>query len=132
MQHDVKNLRVLLCDPEGLTLMALRKALTRAGYVPIAEEVDIQKAVALVGLLLPDFVIMDMGHPGALSGLEATRQIAAQATLPVLILSAYGDADHRKAVFASGASGYLEKPFTSEQLLTAVEETLTRFHRRSV
>lgn len=115
---------VLICEDEGITVMTLRKALIRAGYVVVGQEGDGEKAVAMARQLRPDLILMDIGLLGPLSGIEATRQILRELEVPIIALTAYSDEEHVTATLEAGACGYIVKPFTSEQLLTVIEATL--------
>ncbi len=128
MQPATHIKRVLICEDEGITLMALRKALIRARYVVVGEETDGEKVVALARQLQPDLILMDIELTGSLSGLGAIRAILQEKPLPIVVLTAYSDDAHRQAALEAGVCSYLVKSLTSEQLLPALEEALIRFY----
>ena len=119
--------RVLICEDNGATLTALRKAFLRAGYDVVGEESDCEKVVALAKHLQPDFILMDIGLLGPFTGIEAARQILQEQSVPIIILSAYSDQENIAAALEARACGYLIKPITSEQLIPAIEAALARF-----
>jgi DNA-binding NarL/FixJ family response regulator len=100
----------------GLTsLLGKRPELRIVGAVSSAEE-----AVITARAAHPDVVVMDVRMPGT-SGVEACREI--RSALPdtkVLMLTSYGDEDAVVASILAGASGYLLKDTTGEDLVEAI------------
>jgi len=69
-------------------------------------------------------MVLDLRMAGV-SGLELLRHLAAtDARLPVIILTAHGDADTRQRSLQAGAAAFLEKPFQSAALVDAVRTAL--------
>lgn len=81
-----------------------------------------EEAVAELGRLKPDVVLMDINLPG-MNGVEAVRQL--KPLLPAtqfVMLTVYEDADHIYDALAAGATGYLLKQTPRAELLGALEE----------
>ena len=75
---------------------------------------------------LPDTacLIVDVRMPG-MSGLELQQQLTtAQCPLPIIFITAHGDAETRARALSAGAVGFLDKPFREEGLLRAVQAAL--------
>jgi FixJ family two-component response regulator len=75
---------------------------------------------------LPDTacLIVDVRMPG-MSGLELQQRLTtAQCPLPILFITAHGDAATRARALRAGAVGVLDKPFSDEVLLRAVQASL--------
>ena len=75
----------------------------------------------------PDLVLLDVGMPGEVDGLEATRRLRRRPEtrrVPVLLLTAHGSEADVAAGFEAGASDYLVKPFGARELATRVEALL--------
>jgi DNA-binding response OmpR family regulator len=71
-------------------------------------------------VLQPDLVLLDVMMPGALNGLDLCRALRADKDLhsvPIVMLSARGQASDRQAGIDAGANAYLVKPFSPMQLL---------------
>ncbi len=86
----------------------------------VGEAADGRSAVDLAIAHEPDVVVMDITMP-EMNGLEATRQIKARTPrVKVLVLSAYDNPDFVNEILQSGASGYLLKNTTPDELYTAV------------
>lgn len=76
-------------------------------------------AVAGVRALAPDVVLMDVRMP-EMNGLDAAREILAQTTSKVLMLTTFDIDDYVYAALRAGASGFLLKDAPAEELLRAV------------
>jgi len=99
-----------------LTLLGRREGLEVVGAVGTAED-----AVAIAAETRPDVVVMDVRMPG-ITGVEACREI--RSLLPetrVLMLTSYADEDAVLASILAGASGYLLKDTTGQDLADAIE-----------
>ncbi|HUI07488.1 MAG TPA: response regulator [Verrucomicrobiae bacterium] len=124
----MKSLRVLIADDDGLTLMALRKALVALGHTIVGEAGDGQQAVQFASEKNPDLVILDVRMP-AMDGLEAARQIRRKCPTPLVFLSAHSESGLGGEAADAGANAYLVKPFTGEQLKPALELALANFEK---
>jgi RNA polymerase sigma factor (sigma-70 family) len=113
--------RVVVADDQALVRTGFRLILTADGIEVVAEASDGQEAVDAVRRTRPDVVLMDIRMPG-LDGLEATRRIlAADAHAPrVLMLTTFDLDEYVYAALAAGASGFLLKDVTPEQLTASV------------
>jgi FixJ family two-component response regulator len=69
-------------------------------------------------------LIVDVRMPG-MSGLELQQQLAtANYSIPIIFITAHGDADTRARALRAGAVAFLDKPFSDEILLGAVQAAL--------
>jgi two-component system, response regulator PdtaR len=126
--NEGKPVRALICEDEGVTVMQLKKALTRAGYQVVGEAVEGARGVQLALELQPDFVLMDLNMPG-LDGIQATKQIMDRRPMPIIILTAYSDTRSVEDAMSAGACAYLVKPISSEQLIPAVQAAVVQFEK---
>ena len=113
--------RVVVADDHPVWRDGLRADFDASGAAEIVgEAADGGEAIEVALEHMPDVVLMDPNMP-TVSGVEATRRIAEEApTIKVLVLSASGEeADVLEAVKA-GASGYLLKSATSDELADAL------------
>ena len=113
--------RVLVADDQALVRTGFRMILTADGIDVVAEATNGVEAVEAVRRTRPDVVLMDVRMP-ELDGLEATRRILTGAADEprVLILTTF-DLDHYVyAALTAGASGFLLKDVSPEQLPAAV------------
>jgi signal transduction histidine kinase len=113
--------RVIVVDDIEETRESLARLLERLGGIEVVGVAgDGVEAVELVGLRLPQVVVMDLRMP-RMDGVEATRQIAAHyPRVIVLILSAYGDESLVIEALMAGARGYLLKGAPAAELAEAI------------
>jgi DNA-binding NarL/FixJ family response regulator len=116
-----QSIRVVLADDHTVVRKGIREFLEEAGDVQvIAEATTGAEAVALSLEHRPDVAVLDIQMP-EMTGIEATRQIKAQAPeIRVLVLTAYDDDPYIFAMLQAGASGYVLKSAPSEELVRAV------------
>jgi DNA-binding NarL/FixJ family response regulator len=117
----VAPLSVLVVDDQELVRMGFRLILERAGFVVVGEACDGVDAVAAARELRPDVVLMDIRMP-RLDGVEATRRIMSGASpLPkVLVLTTFDLDEYVYAAVRAGASGFLLKDVSPDDLVHAV------------
>jgi DNA-binding NarL/FixJ family response regulator len=113
--------RVLLVDDQPLVRTGLRVMIDAQPDLEVVGEAgDGAEGVELAGTLSPDVVCMDVQMPG-LDGLEATRRIASASEGPaVLVLTTFDRDDYLFQALEAGASGFLLKTASPEQLVDAV------------
>jgi len=113
-------LRVMVVDDHPMWRDAIERDLADAGLDVVAVAANGREALARFPAARPDVVVLDLQIPPP-DGVEVTREIVQQApAVRVLILSASGEhADVLSAVKA-GATGYLVKSASREELLAAV------------
>lgn len=117
-------MRVLLVDDHALVRQGLRAVLaTTPDCEVVGEAATGEEAVERAPALRPDVVVMDLSMPGA-GGVEATRRIrAALPAVRVLVLTTFSDDDRVRAALAAGATGYLLKDASPEDVVAAVRST---------
>jgi RNA polymerase sigma factor (sigma-70 family) len=115
------TVRVVVADDQVLVRTGFRMILTADGIEVVAEASNGTEAIDAVRRTRPDVVLMDIRMPG-LDGLEATRRIlATDGDAPrVLMLTTFDLDEYVYAALAAGASGFLLKDVTPEQLTAAV------------
>jgi AmiR/NasT family two-component response regulator len=121
-----KKSRVLICEDEGLTALRLKRALTSLGYEVVGEAKNGEEAVALAAQLQPDAILMDIRMP-KLDGIAATERIMGARPTAIVMITAYSERELVDAAVRAGASGYLVKPVSDEQIEPALTVALNRF-----
>src|ERR1700694_3546240 len=111
---------LLLVEDKNELRAMLRKALERAGYV-VEEAADGSAAIQKVRARRYLLVITDLKMPGA-SGLDVWRESKqADATIPVILLTAFGSVDEAVTAMKEGAFDFLQKPVDLDHLKLLVQ-----------
>ncbi|MFD5284811.1 response regulator transcription factor [Streptomyces rubrogriseus] len=117
------TIRVLLADDQALLRSTFRILIDYSEDMDVvAEAADGRDAVALTRTHRPDIVLMDIRMPGT-DGLAATAEICADPALRgtrVLILTTFETDEHVARALRIGASGFLGKDVTAEELLDGI------------
>jgi two-component system response regulator MprA len=117
--------RVLVVDDDRAVRESLRRSLEFNGY-DVHLAVDGAEALAGIGGVSPDVVVMDVMMP-RLDGLEATRALrSAGNDVPIIVLTARDAVGDRVDGLDAGADDYLTKPFALQELLARLRALLRR------
>lgn len=116
-------IKILIADDHAIVRRGLRMLISGESDMEIiGEAANGLEAVELYRQLQPDIILLDLVMPGQ-SGLEALTQIRAEFPQAcVLVLSTFGDNERVFAAIRGGASGYLLKDASPEQLLQAIHD----------
>ena len=114
-------IRILVVDDHAMVRSGLQQLLATADGIELAgTATNGEEAVAAVGALRPDVVLMDLSMP-VLDGIAATRQIAAAyPSTKVIALTSFSDDARILDALDAGATGYLLKHAGPDELLAAI------------
>jgi DNA-binding response OmpR family regulator len=113
--------RILLVEDEANILEAIGFILSRDGWDVLGHGKG-ETALAEIARVAPDVLVLDVMLPGR-SGLDILRDLRGQPetkALPVLLLTAKGQARDREQALALGANAFLTKPFSNDELVATV------------
>jgi DNA-binding NarL/FixJ family response regulator len=113
--------RVVIADGHALVRAGLRVLLEGEERIRVVgEAISGEEAVALTGRISPDVVLIDAGLPG-LDSVEATRRMASQSGVAVMLLTASEGEERMFDALRAGASGLLLKDAEPAELVRAVD-----------
>ncbi len=118
-----------MVDDRPDNLLLLSSLLTQEGY-QVRRSLDGENALAMVKADPPDLILLDIMMPG-LNGYEVCDRLKASELtrdIPVIFLSALGEAFNKVKAFALGAADYISKPFQLDEVLVRVEHQLKIRH----
>ena len=116
--------RVLVVDDEPIVTEVVQRYLVREGYqVPVAA--DGRAALKQAREAAPDLVVLDLMLP-EIDGLEVCRQLRAESSVPIIMLTAKGEESDKILGLGLGADDYLTKPFSPGELIARVKAVLRR------
>jgi CheY-like chemotaxis protein/HD-like signal output (HDOD) protein len=119
------RVRILVVDDEELLRVALRRTLSRLGFAVI-EASDCEAALEAVKGQAPDVVFLDLRMPG-MDGHTFLRRLQTSDPAgrpPVIAMSGHGNMDDVIEVLRWGAVDYVRKPWTLNEIISAVARAL--------
>jgi len=116
--------RILVVDDELSIIKFLRANLESRGY-EVLTAMDGAEALQTIEMELPDLVILDIMMP-EINGFEVCRRLREWSQIPIIMLSARGDASDKVKCLDIGADDYITKPFRAGELIARVRAVLRR------
>lgn len=113
---------VLTVEDDPIVRADLRLILEDAGFDVVPDARDGVEAVELAREHRPDLILIDLNLPG-LDGVEATRQILSERTVPIVALTGHRTGIIERALEA-GAVAHVLKPFDEGQLVGTITDVL--------
>lgn len=119
--------KLLLVDDEASLREPLSDYLVRQGFA-VRQAADAAKARSALIEETPDLVLLDVMMPGE-DGLSLCRHLVEAKDLPVILLTARGEATDRIVGLEIGADDYVVKPFEPRELVARIRSVLRRAGR---
>jgi DNA-binding response OmpR family regulator len=113
--------RILLVDDDPQFRRTLHLALNSYGY-EVGEAADGEEALGVLATTAPDLIVLDWQMP-RLDGIATCRAVRAKYDVPVIIVSG-NRSNTRTRALEAGATDYLGKPFSLQDLLEHIETAL--------
>ena len=124
-------IRMILADDEPVITRGIRKLIDweSLGIEIIGEYEDGRRALEAIVREKPDIALLDISMPG-LSGVEILKECRAMGNdVAVTFISGFQDFEYAKAALRYGAVEYLLKPVIREELLKAIEKSISAMGR---
>ena len=115
---------ILVVDDDDRLRALLKRYLTDNGFL-ISTAVDTKDAESKLALFSFDMMVLDIMMPGE-TGLEFARRLRGVEEIPILLLTAMGDAEDRITGLEAGAEDYLSKPFEPRELVLRIKRIIDR------
>ncbi|MBU2551936.1 MAG: response regulator [Proteobacteria bacterium] len=116
--------RIMIVEDEHVVALDLSERLEAMGYQVVALAKSGPEAIGLAEMARPDLVLMDIVLREEMDGIEAARVLVSRFDLPIIFITAHGDADHLRRAMTAAPLGYVLKPFQDRELRIAVEMAL--------
>jgi two-component system, response regulator PdtaR len=120
------RLRILIVEDESLVGMGLQDQLVRLGHSVVGQAKSAADALDQFRRLEPDLMLMDVRLDGG-DGIDLARQCLQIRRVPIIVISAFSDAELLRRAGEAGVFGYLIKPVEQGQLAAQLEMSLHRF-----
>ena len=114
---------ILLVDDSSTILLSMSAILSKAGYATEKAASAEEGMSKFKGGLKPDLLITDLNMPG-MNGIELiteVRKLAAYKFMPILFLTTESQQSRKMEAKAAGASGWIVKPATADELLNTIK-----------
>ena len=117
--------KILIADDDPDILMLLASRLKANNYNVVLAS-DCNQAIKKAYSVNPDLILMDIKMPtvGGVSAFESLQMYSRTESIPVIFITAYPSAEIKKKVLEMGATDFIAKPFTPEELLPKVKRAL--------
>ena len=123
----MKTRLILVVEDEADIRELLRYSLGSADYA-VQTAATAQEAARIIKTQLPDLILLDWMLPG-MSGLAYAKQLKSQQRtrdIPLIMLTAKAEEDHKVKGLEVGADDYITKPFSPRELLARIKSVLRR------
>jgi CheY-like chemotaxis protein len=112
---------ILVIDDNEATCNLMRLIGSHAG-VDVTTSYSAEEGLALAQQLRPDIIFIDLQLPGDMNGWQAITWLKNEAELSAIPIIAISAGSHHRTALEAGSDGYLQKPFTSQQVMDFVRK----------
>lgn len=124
--------QILVVEDQRAVAGALQMRLRGLGYTVMAIAKDGIEAIEKATELHPDLILMDIKLGEGMDGIEAAHQIRLHLDIPVVYVSAYVDQKLLERARHTHPAGFINKPFTTKDLLTTIDLALFQRSERDL
>jgi len=115
---------ILVVDDDDRIRELIKQYLNDSDFL-VSTAVDAENAKVKIEQLKFDLAVLDVMMPGQ-SGFDLTKEIKKKINLPIILLTAKGEAENRIKGLELGADDYLGKPFEPKELLLRIKNILSK------
>jgi DNA-binding response OmpR family regulator len=115
---------ILVVDDEATIREVLSRYLEREGF-KVTEAADGFEALDAIKFNPPDLIVLDLMLPG-IDGLTLTQHLREDREIPIIMLTAKGEANDRIRGLDLGADDYITKPFSPQEVVSRIRAVLRR------
>jgi len=122
-------IRVLAFEDDDLHADILKMHLHNLGYQNAGIYPDASDAARLISAISPDIILMDIDLAGETTGIQAAQKLNAIFNIPLIYLTSISPGTIISEVKATFPEAYLRKPYTEDQLSSAIEIAIHKYQR---
>lgn len=120
----MKKHQILIVEDIAMIANFIQLVLHRHGFEVTGIATSGEEAIRSAADTCPDLILMDIKLRGYVDGIEAAHIIRSNTDIPVVFVSAHTEPDMIDDALATGAQGYIIKPFKSQDLVSTLEKVL--------
>jgi len=117
---------ILVVDDDNRIRELIKEYLNDNNFI-VSTAINAENAKIKLEQLKFDLVVLDVMMPGQ-SGFDLTKEIKRKINLPIILLTAKGEAENRVKGLELGADDYLGKPFEPKELLLRIKNILSKIN----
>ena len=117
----INQIKILQVEDEVIAALFMENELHKIGYETITHATTGEAAIISAKQNPPDIVLMDIGLPGKIDGIEAASAIKSGSDIPIIFITGYEDKAIKEKAEKLKPLGYLIKPFDMNKLKTLLE-----------
>jgi len=118
---------IFIVEDEAIVAADLGGKLQALGYEVVGTAATGEEAVAMVGALRPNLVVMDISLQGSMDGVAVAETVQVRYDAPVVYLTAHSDPATLERAKLTSPFGYILKPFDERELATQIELALYKY-----
>ncbi|HYE51180.1 MAG TPA: response regulator [Azospirillaceae bacterium] len=123
---EAARVRILIVEDDALVALGIRLTLQELGYSVCGIAASEPEAVKLAGETRPDLALMDIRLKGPVDGIDTARRLRSEFNIRSVYLSAYTDEQTMSRVSQTYPLGFVQKPYSANQLKVALDLALRR------
>lgn len=117
------NCKILVVDDSPFIYKTIRKALEPEGFKVMDQAFNGKECLQRLTIETPDLIITDITMP-VMDGLELAENLLRKKAYKIIMISAMGDEELIKKAKRIGVQHFINKPFKTEELVSAVRSLL--------
>lgn len=119
-------MKILLVDDSRTIRNIQKNVLTQLGHTEIMEAADGVEALARMGEVMPDLMLVDWNMPN-MDGITLIRKVReTNKKVPIIMVTTEAEKSRVIEAIKSGVNNYVVKPFTAETLAEKIEQTMQK------
>jgi two-component system, response regulator PdtaR len=118
--------RILVVEDDYFVALELEDRLSSAGFDVVGVAGTAEEALAMAASAKPELAIVDIRLAGLRDGIDAAVELATRLGVPSIFATAHGDAHTRRRAEQANPLGWLQKPYSSHELMAVVNAALAK------
>lgn len=119
-------LKIMIVEDDALVAMGVQLTLSELGHEVVGIAASEMEALAVAQLEQPEMALMDIRLRGANDGVQVAQRLWQELRIRCIFLSAYADEHTMERVAQTRPLGFVQKPYSAQQLKTALEQARPR------
>ncbi|MCK4337132.1 MAG: response regulator [Candidatus Aminicenantes bacterium] len=124
-----KSPNILIVEDENIIALDIQNTIEDFGWKVCAITSKGEESIRMAEKFRPDLVLMDIRLKGKMNGTAAAKIISDTLNIPIIYLTAYRDKEKKVQMIQNSLSGYIQKPFSQNELHSKMKEILSQIKK---